>query len=403
MPTSVVAAEKLSKSYPVFRSPLDRLASLVDSRRRAERRFRALSDISFALAPGESLGLLGENGAGKSTLLKLVAGVTQPTSGRISVNGRVAAILELGSGFHPDFTGRQNIELNAAMLGLEPDEVRNRMPAIIEFAEIGDFIDRPVRQYSSGMAMRLAFSIAIQVDPDILIVDEALSVGDGYFQKKCKDRISAFRDSGKTLLFCSHALYYISAFCDNAIWLRNGRVEAVGETKDVVQQYETYLLKREAKLDRVEAESAPESKAAPQTTRLLRVELVGGTMRNSTRTYAPLEPWTVEFEWETEDPERRFHLGVGIDLESGLTVAAFSSRQDGSGPFSGATHYRARFEIPRLPLVKGIYRSIVFLGDDKALHVYDRRWLDEAFAVSADEFSLGLIYADHEWRVGGTR
>src|SRR6188508_2949834 len=138
MSSSIVAAEALSKSYPVYRSPFDRLLALVDAGRRAERRFRALSDVSFALARGESLGILGENGAGKSTLLKLVAGVTQPTTGTIRVAGRVAAILELGSGFHPDFTGRQNIELNAAMLGLEPEEVRDRLPAIVEFAEIGD-------------------------------------------------------------------------------------------------------------------------------------------------------------------------------------------------------------------------------------------------------------------------
>src|SRR5688572_7723484 len=223
MSSPIVAAEALSKSYPVYRSPYDRLASLVDAKRRAARRFRALSDVSFALAPGESLGLLGENGAGKSTLLKLVAGVTHPTSGSIRVAGRVAAILELGSGFHPDFTGRQNIELNAAMLGLEPAEVRERTPAIVDFAEIGDFIDRPLRQYSSGMAMRLAFAIAIQVEPDVLIVDEALAVGDGYFQKKCTDRIVAFRERGGTLLFCSHALYYVSAFCARAVWLRNGR------------------------------------------------------------------------------------------------------------------------------------------------------------------------------------
>ena len=398
MSAPIVAAERLSKSYPVYRSPLDRLASLVDEKRRAARRFRALSDVSFALAPGESLGLLGENGAGKSTLLKLVAGVTQPSSGSIRVAGRVAAILELGSGFHPDFTGRQNIELNAAMLGLEPEEVRERLPAIVEFAEIGEFIDRPLRQYSSGMAMRLAFAIAIQVEPDILIVDEALAVGDGYFQKKCTDRIQAFRQRGGTLLFCSHALYYVAAFCESAVWLRNGRVEAAGSTRDVVQEYETYLLKRESGLDGGGGRDAS-SAAAPAPTRLTRVELRGGESRDASRAYAPFDSWSVEIEWVTDDPSRRFQLGLGIDLESGLTVAAFSSLRDGAGPFSGALKYRARFEIPRLPLVKGNYRSIVFLTDEAALHVYDRRWLDETFAVSAEEFSHGLIHAEHEWRV----
>lgn len=401
MSREAVVASELSKSYPIYRSPFDRLTAIWSERRRAARRFAALDAVSFILEPGGSLGLVGENGAGKSTLLKLVAGVTQPTSGRIVVDGRVAAILELGSGFHPDFTGRQNIELNAAMLGLEQGEVRERLPEIIAFAEIGDFIDRPVRQYSSGMAMRLGFSIAIQVDPDILIVDEALAVGDGYFQKKCMDKILAFRERGKSLLFCSHAMYYVAAYCDRAIWLRDGRVQAAGLTKEVVQEYESYLFRREAGLERSERdeEAAASFAGAPQPSRLTRVALVGGEPGERTRTYEPLAPWTVEIEWETDDPERRFQLGVGIDLESGLTLAAFSTRQDGAGPFFGATRYRARLEIPRLPLVKGIYRAMVFLGDAEALHVYDRRGIDEAFAVSGAEFTLGLLHAEHRWLV----
>jgi lipopolysaccharide transport system ATP-binding protein len=284
------------------------------------------------------------------------------------------------------------------MLGLEPQEVRERLPAIVDFAEIGEFIDRPLRQYSSGMAMRLAFAIAIQVEPDVLIVDEALAVGDGYFQKKCTDRIQAFRQRGGTLLFCSHALYYVSAFCESAVWLRNGRVAAAGSTRDVVQEYETYLLKREAGLDVGDGGDAT-SAAAPAPTRLTKVELKGGIGRDATRTYAPFDSWSVELEWVTDDPSRRFQLGLGIDLESGLTMAAFSSLRDGEGPYSGALRYRARFEIPRLPLVKGSYRSIVFLADESAVHVYDSRWLDETFVVSAEEFSHGLIHAEHAWRV----
>ena len=402
MAGQAVVATELSKSYAVFDSPLQRLGSLV-RRRPHERRIEALSEITFDLPAGESLGLVGENGAGKSTLLKLVAGVTQPTSGRIEVQGRVAAILELGTGFHPDFTGRQNIELNAAMLGLEPAEVRERLPEIIAFAEIGEFIDRPVRQYSTGMSMRLGFAIATQVDPEILVVDEALAVGDGYFQKKCMDRIFAFKERGKSLLFCSHALYYVSAFCERALWIRRGRVEQLGETREVVQGYESYLLRREA--GREEAERAEqqvrEGDAGAPLGRITRVALSGGQVGVPLRRFAPLAPFHVEIEWETDDASRPFHLGVGIDLENGLTLASFSSRHDGMAPFVGARRYRARLELPSLPLVKGIYRGTVFLLDREALHVFDRRGLDDGFAVTGVEFNLGLIHAEHRWVADG--
>ncbi|MGE0641731.1 MAG: ABC transporter ATP-binding protein [Thermoanaerobaculia bacterium] len=403
MTSASVSAEDLSKSYPVFASPLQRLRSMIAPRSVVPHRIHALQDVSFALAKGESLGLIGENGAGKSTLLKLVAGVTRPTGGRIEVDGRVAAILELGTGFHPDFTGRQNIELNAAMLGLEPDEVRDRMPDIVAFAEIGDFIDRPVRQYSTGMSMRLGFAIATQVDPDILIVDEALAVGDGYFQKKCMDRILTFKQRGKSLLFCSHAMYYVSAFCERALWMRDGRPEALGETREVVQAYESYLLRREA--GREEAERAEQSLQDPGAAsalggRITRVALSGGQLLGTERVFEPRAPFAVEIEWETESAARRFHLGIGIDLESGLTLASFSSRQDGLAPFVGATNYRAKLELPSLPLVKGIYRGTVFLLDEEALHIFDRRGLDEGFTVSGAEFSHGFLHADHRWVPG---
>lgn len=403
MASESVTAAELSKSYPVFGSPLQRLRAMVLPGASPARRIHALSGVTFALAKGESLGLIGENGAGKSTLLKLVAGVTRPTSGRIEVDGRVAAILELGTGFHPDFTGRQNIELNAAMLGLEPGEVRARLPDIIAFAEIGEFIDRPVRQYSTGMSMRLGFAIATQVDPDILIVDEALAVGDGYFQKKCMDRILTFKERGKSLLFCSHAMYYVSAFCERALWMRDGRPEALGETREVVQAYESYLLRREAGREEAErAELSHDEPGGPARSlgRLTSVALAGGQLLGSERVFEPRSPFAVDIEWETNDPGRRFHLGVGIDLESGLTLASFSSRQDGLTPFSGATSYRARLQLPSLPLVKGIYRGTVFLLDEEALHIFDRRGLDEGFTVSGAEFSHGFLHADHRWTSG---
>src|SRR6185503_10159017 len=179
--------------------------------------------------------------------LKILCGVTQATAGSLQVDGRVAAILELGAGFHPDFSGRQNAVLNAALLGLSEREVAAALPRIVAFSELGDFIDRPVKTYSTGMAMRLGFSIATQVEPEVLIIDEALSVGDGYFQKKCMDRLRLFVGAGGTLLFCSHAMYYVSAFCERALWLRQGRVEALGPVAAMVRDYENFLVAKSAR------------------------------------------------------------------------------------------------------------------------------------------------------------
>src|SRR5450759_1734808 len=239
-----VRADKLCKTYRLYESPADRLKELL-LRRPRHRGFQALTDVSFELARGRALGLIGENGAGKSTLLKIVAGTTMPTSGSVERRGVVASILELGMGFHPEFTGRENARMNAALLGLTGPDIRRRLPEIQDFAELGDFFDRPVRTYSSGMALRLAFAVATHADAEVLIVDEALAVGDGYFQKKSIDRITDFQKRGGTLLFCSHALYYIALLCDQAIWLKNGAVAASGPALTVVRAYEEFLQEKE--------------------------------------------------------------------------------------------------------------------------------------------------------------
>ncbi len=398
--TPAVEAIELGKTYRLYPSPAARLLELA-TRRPRHRAFHALARISFELPPGESLALIGENGAGKSTLLKLVAGVARPSSGRIEVHGRVAAILELGSGFHPDFTGRQNIELNAALLGLERDEVRRRLPEIVAWSELGEFIDRPVRQYSSGMAMRLGFAIATQVDPDILIIDEALSVGDGYFQKKCMDRILGFAEQGKTLLFCSHAMYYISAFCPRALWLREGRCEALGETEGVVRDYERYLLsKRDATVAPAPtAPAAPASEPVRSPARILAVRQL--TASGEQPAYRLDERWEVEVDWECDDPQRAFHVAVGINrAEDGLPVTSFATHYSGLAPLAGRTRHHLRLEIPALPLAKGNFSLVVFLLDEQGLHVYDQRHIPDAFAVLSPRFVPGLVEVAHRWHPG---
>src|SRR5437667_5066128 len=222
-----VRSVELTKQYDIYPRPADRLLELITGRAR-HTMFPALQDVTFEVERGEALGIIGQNGAGKSTLLKLLCSVTRPTSGTIESVGTIASILELGTGFHPEFSGRENAALNAAILGLSPAEVKRRRPAILEFSELGTFLDRPVKTYSSGMYMRLAFSVAVNVDPDILVIDEALAVGDGHFQKKCVDKIRQFQEEGRTILFCSHALYYISSICRRTLWLDHGSVMRYG-------------------------------------------------------------------------------------------------------------------------------------------------------------------------------
>lgn len=234
-----ISLENIHKDFRIYERPQDRLLELV-LRKPRHKLFHVLQDISFSVLEGRSLGIIGDNGAGKSTLMKLLVGTLQPTSGRITIKGQVAALLELGAGFHPEFTGRRNIYLNAALLGVPDDNIAALEQEIIEFSELGDFIDRPVKTYSSGMYVRLAFSIATMVKPDVLVIDEALSVGDIAFQKKCVERMNEFRKQQKTMIFCSHSMYHVQELCDTAIWLEKGRIREIGESHQVVGHYESY-------------------------------------------------------------------------------------------------------------------------------------------------------------------
>lgn len=208
-------------------------------RRAHPERFYALRDVSFSIQPGESFAIVGPNGAGKSTVLSIVSGISFPDAGRIVTRGSIAALLELGSGFHPDLTGRENVQLNAALLGLTRRQTVEQFPAIVEFSELADFIDEPLRTYSTGMVMRLAFAVAVSVNPDILIIDEAFAVGDQQFQTKCIRKIMDFRSAGKTLLCVSHSAALLEQLCDRALWLKRGRLVMQGETREVLEAYQS--------------------------------------------------------------------------------------------------------------------------------------------------------------------
>ncbi len=385
----VVFANGIGKTYRAYARPWDRLRELVTGKAQYQG-IDALDGVSFQLGPGESLGIIGENGAGKSTLLSILSGVTSPSRGELRVNGKIASLLELGMGFHPELTGRQNILLNAAMLGLSEQEAQQKVPEILAFSELGDFIDRPVKTYSTGMAMRLGFAIAVQVEPEVLIIDEALSVGDGYFQKKCMDRIRHFVESGRTLLFCSHAMYYISYFCQRALWLHHGRAEAYGPSEDVVRAYENYLATKTA--SDVETQTAVRGPA-----RITGLRFADRPCGLDQKPFEPQQPWELEIEWRAESPELTMHLGVTINTVNHVQVCSFGSHQDAQPCFTGKRNYKASLVISELPFTKGEFSLYVYVLDEKGLHVYAQEFLPAAFSAASAIYKFGFMQVDHRW------
>ena len=253
----MVLVQNVSKLYRLYPRPVDRLRELVPGAAPRHSDFWALRDISFQLEKGETLGIVGPNGCGKSTLLQIVSGILQPTAGRVVTRGRIAALLELGAGFNPEFTGRENVYLNGEIMGLSRPEIEKAMPSIEAFAEIGEFVERPVKEYSSGMYVRLAFSTAIHVDPEILIVDEALAVGDAVFANRCIRKFQELRERRITVLFVSHDLGLVKQLSDRALLLLHGRIEAEGAPRDVINRYIGLVLEKQApqiqKSDRISA------------------------------------------------------------------------------------------------------------------------------------------------------
>ncbi len=399
MTSLAVRADRVSKIYRLYDRPSDRLRELL-LRRPRHRDFPALSEVSFDLPAGAALGIIGENGAGKSTLLRIVAGTAHPTSGRVERNGVVASILELGMGFHPEFTGRENARMNAALLGLSAGELRSRLPEIRDFAELGEFFDRPVRTYSSGMALRLAFAVATHVDADVLIVDEALAVGDGYFQKKSIDRITEFHRRGGTLLFCSHALYYVALLCDRALWLREGRVAGAGSALSVVRAYEAFLQEKERRLSGEEPSALAARTDGARPARFTDVLVHDGSGYPRAE-FASGETVALDLAFESDDPSLAFQLRVGADREDGVQAFAVDTRGEPWAPLTGRRRYRVRLALPDLPITQGEFRLYAFLGDESALHLHDLRILRPGFSVVSPDYTVGLVRPRPVWSFPG--
>jgi ABC-type polysaccharide/polyol phosphate transport system ATPase subunit len=391
---TAVRAAGLSKQYDIYRRPIDRLLELLSTRPR-HTVFPALQDVTFEVEKGETVGIIGQNGAGKSTLLKLLCGVTRPTRGSLETRGTIASILELGTGFHPEFSGRDNAALNAAILGLTPAEVKKRLPAILEFSELGPFLDRPVKTYSSGMYMRLAFSVAVNVDPDILVIDEALAVGDGHFQKKCIDKIREFQEAGKTILFCSHALYYISSVCRRTLWLDQGKLMRYGTSVDVVHDYETFLLQRDREHPATEGESETEKPHSPVRIADLSVRDRTGRPRDR---FARGEDVRVTLRIQSDKASQPIHVMIGVNRAADeLQLFAVGTHGDKVEPMSGRNEYEISVELSALPLLRGDYSVVAYVGDEHALTAFDRRDLRPGFSMTGDRFEVGVVDVEHRW------
>ncbi len=398
-----IEARNLGKCYSLYERPADRLKQLMWGRwKRYYREFWALQGINLEIRPGEVIGVVGRNGAGKSTLLQIVCGTLPPSTGDLHVRGRVAALLELGAGFSPDFTGIENIYMNAAILGLKRHQVDELLPDILAFADIGDFVKQPVKTYSTGMFMRLAFAVATAVEPDILVIDEALSVGDGAFARKSFDRIMKLREAGKTILFCSHSMYQVEALCSKAMWIDGGQVRMFGSSAEVTSAFQANL---NAALVAKPIKPAPETKAAVAvaapagTGRIVRaVASSDGVSGTQLQLHSGESDLRVDVDFSIDPHLPAPAVALGISDSNGLTVSSVMTLNDGvTVTRDGEGNGRATVVFPALPLLKGQYLITCFLVSEDGLHVYEQVERCIVLNVTQRGVEQGLVALAHEW------
>jgi lipopolysaccharide transport system ATP-binding protein len=382
----------VTKDYPKISTSGDRLRTLAALlfRRRDLPHFRALEAVDLEVRRGESLGIVGENGAGKSTLLKIIAGVVRPTTGEVSVRGRVGALLELGSGFHPDYTGLENIYLSSALMGLSRREANAKVDGIVEFADIGGQIDEPIKHYSSGMVVRLGFAVATALDPDLLITDEVLAVGDESFQKKCIAWLEAYLARGGTLLLCSHSMYHVQTLCRRAVWIHRGAVRMQGEAFDVTREYLTYHQEKTAA-------ERPEQRASGSLPRIVAAwtERSDGAAAATFRHGESLVLQGTAFDPEDRPPVLLF----GIVRADGTPVYGSHSNEGRYEPVRIAPQefaFSVRFDA--IALLPGKYRLRLHTLDPSGLRLFDTLEVD--FVVTGETRDYGLVGLPHAWLAG---
>jgi ABC-type polysaccharide/polyol phosphate transport system ATPase subunit len=387
--------------------------------------FPALKGVSFSVAAGGTYGIIGRNGSGKSTALKLVAGITKPTTGTVKVAGRISALIELGAGFHPEISGRENVFINGIMLGLTKREVTRRFDEIVEFAELQDFIDAPVKTYSSGMYMRLGFAVAIHVDPDVLLVDEVLAVGDEGFTHKCLDKFGEFKRRGKTILLVTHSLNLVERFCDEALWLDSGKVRGSGDPKRVVGAYLTDVGRSEEKeLVRTEArahegalqETSPESKdqspasSVPAVDDMTRqdegrwgsreIEITGVAFMNgqgeTSHIFQSGDPMAIRLSVRSHQAISDFVFGIGLYSADGVNCYGTNTHLEEFTSREARGEGEVTFNIESLDLVEGTYKLDVAVHKRDG-YPYDYHRLLYTFRVKSRSKEVGIYRPRHTW------
>lgn len=405
---TVLRVQGLSKRYRLYASPRERLLALLGWADHSKSHW-ALQDVSFELARGQCLGVIGDNGAGKSTLLKLLAATLQPSHGTVQRNGRLTAILELGAGFHPDFTGRENLVYGGSLIGLEREDMLRLTDEIIAFSELDDAIDRPVKTYSSGMVVRLAFALVTAVRPDVLIIDEALAVGDQHFQMKCVQRITEFRESGCTILFCSHSMYHVRQLCSQVLWLDHGKVCALGDTDTVLANYEGHVRAQRddspqsaaqvVALPKDNALPLPPDRKAALSTAMVHDLMLGAQPDDHGRLTTQDLRITVQ---ATTSSAEAPSIAVMIEQYKGTGITSVSTHADGIAPTKvhceGAQcTWQATLTFTQLPLHSGSYVLSFYLFDSQGLVVFDE-WKDHiVFDWSSPSLMPGLVRLPHVW------
>ena len=350
----------------------------------------ALNGVSFNVGAGRTFGIIGSNGSGKSTMLKMIAGIGKPTTGQIKVHGRVSALIELGAGFHPEISGRENVFINGMMLGLSRKAIAARFDEIVAFAELEQFIDAPVKTYSSGMYMRLGFAVAINVDPDVLLVDEVLAVGDQGFTNKCLAKFDEFRSGGRTIVIVTHSLDMVTRFCEEALWLDGGQIRAQGPPQQVIDAYLAAVALKEGA-----GNPAPR---VPHLVEIAGVQVCGNGGRPTTM-FASGDPITINIALATRGRVDDAVIGFSIFNADGVRCCATNTMIDGHGLFTIDGEATVRCTIDRLDLVAGTYSvDVVVHRPDNTLYDQDHRTL---FTVTSSVRDIGVFRPPHAWSATG--
>jgi lipopolysaccharide transport system ATP-binding protein len=390
----LVSVSQLTKRYPILRHGRDRMHALFNALlgKEAARHATVIEKISFDVLRGRSIGIIGENGAGKSTLLKLITGVLTPSEGEVKTQGSIGALLELGAGFHPEYSGRENARMSAALYGLSADALAEKMPEIEDFADIGQYLDEPVKHYSSGMVVRLGFAIIAAVKPDLIITDEVLAVGDESFQRKCARWIDNYVNQGGTLLLVSHSMYHVQKLCHEAIWLHKGVIEARGDVFDVTQRYLAWH----------EAKQAPQAvndddDQAGGASSIYAEKIITNGMEGNATVIIHMGDALMHDVIVRSDVDLSPVLMVGIVRADGTAVYGTSSEIDNMPPQKIASNrYRFRLEFDALNLLPGEYHLRTFsLGHD-GMHLFDTQVRKLIIAGKTRE--LGLVRLSHQWK-----